>query len=181
MSDPVVAALAADLTLAELAEATLKSPVVAFRATLLDKSSSANWLVGWHQDTALPLVQHHETAGWGPWAIKHGVRYAHAPAAVLDRVVALRVHLDDSDEANGPLLVLPGSHCDGVLDDDQIRSRARSIEPATCTAPAGSVVIMRPLIVHASSKVRNARRRRVLHIEYASKLELDQRLEIAIV
>jgi hypothetical protein len=45
------------------------------RATLFDKSPTANWLVVWHQDTALPVQERREAPGWGPWSVKDGVIY----------------------------------------------------------------------------------------------------------
>jgi hypothetical protein len=39
---------------------------------------------------------------------------------------------------------------------------------------------MRPLAVHASSKVRIDRPRRVVHIEYAADVRLDRDLELAV-
>jgi len=39
-------------------------------------------------------------------------------------------------------------------------------------------VSMRPLLVHASSKATERARRRVLHIEYAASLRLEQDLEL---
>src|SRR5438045_7772572 len=138
-----------------------------FRATLFDKSATANWLVVWHQDTALPLKERREKTGWGPWSVKEGVNYAHAPASALEQVVALRVHLDDSTSENGPLRVLPGTHNLGVLNDEQIHGLSEKIAEVECLAPRGGVLAMRPLIVHASSKSRIETPRRVLHIEYA--------------
>jgi ectoine hydroxylase-related dioxygenase (phytanoyl-CoA dioxygenase family) len=91
-----------------------------YHATLFDKSPTSNWLVVWHQDTALPLRERKALAGWGPWSVKEGVNYAHAPASALRQVLALRVHLDDSTEHNGPLRVLPGTHTRGVLSDEEI-------------------------------------------------------------
>ncbi len=38
---------------------------------------------------------------------------------------------------------------------------------------------MRPLIVHASSKSRSEKARRVLHIEYAASWVTEDRLELA--
>lgn len=74
-----------------------------FRATLFEKSQSSNWLVVWHQDTALPLRERKDIPGWGPWSVKDGVTYAHAPASALSRVLALRVHLDDSTAVKWPV------------------------------------------------------------------------------
>jgi len=100
-----VAALASDPKLLEIARQILAYEARPFRATLFDKSPSSNWLVVWHQDTALPLLERREVLGWGPWSVKEGVIYAHAPATALEQVLALRVHLDESSDRNGPLRV----------------------------------------------------------------------------
>jgi hypothetical protein len=47
-----------------------------FRATLFDKSPDKNWLVAWHQDTALPLRERNDSPDWGPWSVKAGLLYA---------------------------------------------------------------------------------------------------------
>lgn len=165
---PAIVSLAADSRLLALAAEALACQPVAFGATLFDKSSDANWLVAWHQDRALPIVERSEAAGWGPWSQKDDVLYANAPATALEKVVALRVHLDDSTPDNGPLRVLPGTHTLGVLSDAQIHDAARRIEPVTCTVERGAVIVMRPLTVHASSKGTTTASRRVLHLEYAA-------------
>ena len=117
--------------------------------------------------------------GWGPWSIKEGVRYAHAPAHALKEVLALRLHIDDSTLENGPLKVLPGTHTQGVFSDDQIHSLSEEIQPVDCIASKGGVVAMRPLLIHASSKSKSDQRRRVLHIEYTSAESFD-RLQLAV-
>lgn len=150
-----------------------------FRATLFNKSAVSNWLVAWHQDTALPVKQRIDDPGWGPWTVKSGVLHAIAPASALAMVVALRVHLDDSTELNGPLRVLPGTHADGVLSHDEIQQRAAEVAPVTCIASTGSVVAMRPLVIHASSKATTNDPRRVLHIEYATSGDLGAGIELA--
>lgn len=175
-----VGKLATDTTLMEIAHQLLGAEARPFRATLFDKSPSSNWLVVWHQDRALPLRERHERVGWGPWSVKEGVIYAHAPAAALEQILALRVHLDDSTDKNGPLRVLPGTHIMGVLTDDAIEQLASQIEAVDCLVPAGGVVAMRPLIVHASSKSLTDMPRRVLHIEYAADLVIADHLELAL-
>jgi ectoine hydroxylase-related dioxygenase (phytanoyl-CoA dioxygenase family) len=175
-----VAEIAKDPRLMEIVRPALGSSAVPFHATLFEKTPDANWLVVWHQDTALPLERRNERAGWGPWSIKEGVTYAHAPATALSNVLALRLHLDHSTETNGPLRVLPGTHSLGVLTDDAIHELSHQIAPVDCLAGAGGIVAMRPLIVHASSKSLNDAPRRVLHIEYASSLEIEQDMKIAI-
>jgi hypothetical protein len=162
-----IASLARDPRLTTIASVNLGGPARPFGATLFDKSPQANWLVAWHQDTALPVRERIDISGWGPWSVKHGVQYAHAPASALAMVVALRVHLDDSTSDNGPLRVIPNSHTCGVLTDDLVRELVGRSAPATCLVNRGGVVAMQPLIVHASSKVLTNAPRRVIHIEYS--------------
>ena len=151
-----------------------------FRATLFDKSPVSNWLVIWHQDTALPFRERRDKSGWGPWSVKDGVNYAHAPARALERTIALRVHLDDSAVDNGPLRVLPGTHKLGVLTDDEIQMKAEQTPAIDCLVWRGGVLAMRPLIVHASSKSSSELPRRVLHVEYATSRFMDDGMELAI-
>lgn len=178
---PVFTQFAQDERLLAIAKEILGGTAVPFRATLFDKSPDSNWLVVWHQDTALPLRARQDTPGWGPWSVKDGVIYAHAPARVLDDIVALRLHLDDSVAENGPLRVLPGTHRMGVLDDAAIHDLAQKITPDECMVPRGGVLAMRPLTVHASSKSHSGLSRRVLHIEYAASTTIAaDELELAI-
>jgi ectoine hydroxylase-related dioxygenase (phytanoyl-CoA dioxygenase family) len=170
MRNAGVATLARDSRLIAMAREVLGSAAIPFRATLFDKSPASNWLVVWHQDTALPVRERRKVPGWGPWSIKDGVVYSHAPAGALEQVLALRLHLDDSVAENGPLRVLPGTHTLGVLSDEGLHD----------LAPRGGVLAMRPLVVHASSKSQSNAPRRVLHIEYAVSSAIADGLELAI-
>jgi ectoine hydroxylase-related dioxygenase (phytanoyl-CoA dioxygenase family) len=175
-----VAKVATDPRLLEIARAVLSSEPFPFRATLFDKSPNANWLVVWHQDTALPLRDRRDMPGWGPWSIKEGIVYAHAPASALCRVLALRVHLDESTTQNGPLRVIPGSHRKGLLTDDEVHELATTAPSVDCPVPLGGVLAMRPMLVHSSSKSKAQNARRVLHIEYATSSTVGDGLELAI-
>jgi ectoine hydroxylase-related dioxygenase (phytanoyl-CoA dioxygenase family) len=175
-----VNALARDQRLLGMARRILGNDAMPFKATIFDKSTTANWLVVWHQDTALPLKNRRDNPEWGPWSVKDGVTYAHAPAHALERVLALRVHLDDSMAENGPLRVLPGTHVQGVLTDNAIHDLSTQIQAVDCPVPKGGVLAMRPLIVHASSKSLTDHPRRVLHIEYAETAMIADGLELAL-
>jgi ectoine hydroxylase-related dioxygenase (phytanoyl-CoA dioxygenase family) len=165
---PAFEEIAKQPKLMDLARAALGPSAFPYRATLFDKSQKSNWLVVWHQDTALPVCEKCDTPGWGPWSVKDSVTYAHAPAAVLAQVLALRVHLDDSTSENGPLRVLPRTHELGVLDDDGLYSLSNKTDAVDCQVAAGGIIARKPLLVHASSKSRSSAPRRVLHIEYAA-------------
>lgn len=175
-----VAAVARDARILRIAQSILGNDAIPFRATLFDKSPTANWLVVWHQDTALPLVKRRDTEGWGPWSVKDGVTYAHAPASALSQVLALRIHLDDSTVINGPLRVLRGTHTLGLLTDEQLHELSVRTAAVDCLSAAGGILAMRPLVVHSSSKSQSPLPRRVLHIEYASHRQIADALELAI-
>lgn len=188
LADPHAARVARDPRLLRIARKILGAGAVPFRATLFEKPAASNWLVVWHQDTALPVVERFEAPGWGPWSVKQGIVYAHAPAWALARVVALRLHLDASLADNGPLRVLPGTHRLGVLSDEEVASRARDAEATECVCGQGAVLAMRPLLIHASSKASATASstaaapepRRVLHIEYADGLTLAPGVTLAV-
>jgi len=180
MANPRVAAFARHDRLVTIAESVLGAGAWPFRATFFDQSSGTNWLVPWHQDTALPLQSRRDTPGWGPWSVKEGITYAHAPTRALKHILALRIHLDDSTEQNGPLRVLPGTHNRGVLSDAEVEQVAKQLSPVACLVPKGGVILMRPLLIHASSKSHTEARRRVLHIEYASHDKIGDGLYLAV-
>lgn len=179
LCSPPVASLASDPRLSRIAASVLRRPAIPFRATLFNKSNTANWSVAWHQDTALPLRTRFEAPGWGPWSVKAGVLYAHAPTGALERVIALRVHLDDSVHTNGPLRVLPGTHLLGVLSDEEIAHVAQIAHAADCVVARGGVLAMRPLLIHSSPRVEVTASRRVLHIEYVDSLTFGPKIELA--
>jgi ectoine hydroxylase-related dioxygenase (phytanoyl-CoA dioxygenase family) len=181
MSHPDVKAVANDFRLIQIAARLLKHRAVPFRATFFNKSAAVNWPVGWHQDTVLPLVSRFESFEWGPWSEKAGVLFARAPTWALSRIIALRVHLDDSRADNGPLRVIPASHQLGVLSSEQISAITHERKHVECIIDRGGVLVMSPLLIHSSRRARLTLPRRVVHIEYADALRLgdDQHLATA--
>jgi ectoine hydroxylase-related dioxygenase (phytanoyl-CoA dioxygenase family) len=177
---PAISSLALDSQLIAPVREVLGQDAFPFRATFFDKSPESNWLIVWHQDTALPVQARRDLAGWGPWSVKEGIHYAHAPADSLSQVLALRIHLDDSTASNGPLRILPGTHLMGVMDDDRLHDLATKIAPVDCIVLRGGIIAMRPLTVHASSKSQAEAPRRVLHIEYAASASIAEPLALAV-
>src|SRR5436305_13552372 len=70
MGQAAVGRVARDERLLGIARESLGSTAVPYRATLFEKSGESNWLVVWHQDTAVPLCERFDVPGWGPWSIK---------------------------------------------------------------------------------------------------------------
>lgn len=164
---PAVAALACSARLLDLVRPHLSSEPLAVRAIYFDKSPETNWLVPWHQDLTLALYVRMETPGFGPWSNKDGIPHVQPPVDLLQQMLTIRLQLDDADEASGALRVLPGTHRLGRLSSERIQElRAQQLD-FLCVASAGDALLMRPLLLHASSRSTSTRHRRVLHIEYA--------------
>lgn len=173
---PAVRALATSLSVRSIAEAVLGPECFAVRAILFDKTPAANWKVIWHQDVTIAVRERADAAGFGPWSEKDGVVHVQPPAELLERMLAVRVHLDDCGRENGPVRVLPRSHRVGRLSAAAIDDWRRGGEPVDCLAERGGILAFRPLLLHASSAATVAAHRRVVHIEFAAD-ELPPPLE----
>jgi hypothetical protein len=166
---PEVRQLAESPRIRAWVEPVLGPGAFAVRGLLFDKPAHANWTVPWHQDLTIAVRERMEVPGFSAWSVKSGVVHVQPPIAVLERMLAVRLHLDDCGEANGPLRVLPGSHRHGRLDKDAIRWWRERVDAVPCLAPRGGIVLMRPLLLHASSPARCPAHRRVIHLEFAAE------------
>ena len=96
---------------------------------------------------------------------------------VSKNTFSMRIHLDDTTSKNGALKVIPGSH-NKRLNDDEIRLISENSMPFVREVNSGGVQLLKPLLLHASSKTTVKKRRRVLHLEFSS-VELPNGLEYA--
>jgi ectoine hydroxylase-related dioxygenase (phytanoyl-CoA dioxygenase family) len=140
------------------------------RGLMFDKTPQANWKVAWHQDRSIAVAGRGsaDVPGFGPWSTKSGVTHVQPPANVLECMVTVRLHVDDCGADNGPLRVVPGSHRAGILAPADVERLPRERGEIACAVPRGGALLMRPLLLHASSAATTPRRRRVIHIEYSS-------------
>jgi hypothetical protein len=165
---PVVADLVRSPRLLALAAPHLPCEPLPVRAIYFDKSAGANWLVPWHQDLTLALRARAEVPGFGPWSTKDGIPHVQPPIEFLQKMLTVRLHLDEADESNGALRVVPGSHRFGRLSAERIQELRSQQAEVLCSVSAGAALLMRPLLLHASGRSTSTGHRRVLHIEYAA-------------
>jgi ectoine hydroxylase-related dioxygenase (phytanoyl-CoA dioxygenase family) len=173
---PAVKAFANLASVRILVKSILGAEAFAVRGLLFDKTPSANWKVAWHQDLTIAVRQRSEVAGYGPWSIKAGVQHVQPPTSVLEGMLTMRLHLDNCSDSNGPLRVLPGSHRAGKLSATDIKAWCKRVPAVNCIAKCGSALLMRPLLLHASSTAQEPGHRRVIHLEFAAR-PLDGNLQ----
>jgi len=161
-------ALAAHPAVRALPEALLGGHAFVVRAILFDKTADTNWKVPWHQDRTIAVRNRCDHPGFGPWSTKDGVVHVEPPASVLERMVTVRVHIDDCGPDNGPLRVLPGTHRLGRLDAPSIEHAKATIPESICTVARGGIIAFAPLLLHASSPALVPEHRRVVHLEFAA-------------
>jgi ectoine hydroxylase-related dioxygenase (phytanoyl-CoA dioxygenase family) len=164
---PEIQKLAESEPVRELARAVLGNTAFAVRGILFDKIPEANWKVPWHQDVTIAVQEREEIEGFGPSSTKAGVLHVQPPARVLERMISIRLHLDACDESNGALHVIPRSHCSGRIAEAEIPSVLAKSPPHVCAVDRGGAMLMRPLLLHASSASQAPAHRRVIHLDFA--------------
>src|ERR1700730_9254260 len=169
-----IQALATSSSVREIMEAILGPECFAFRGIFFNKTRTSNWKVASHQDLTIAVHERKNVEGFGPWTMKAGVLHVQPLCEVMAGMLAIRLHLDESGWDNGPLRVIAGSHSAGRLSGEQISTWSKE-ESVTCTVPRGGALVIRPLVLHASSASANTKSRRVIHLEFAAA-ELPQGL-----
>lgn len=137
------------------------------KSIYFDKPKQSNWFVAYHQDLTISVDHKTEINGFGPWTVKQNQFAVQPPLTILENIFTIRIHLDDTDEDNGALKVIPGSHAKGIYRPETIDW---SVEKEFfCNVKKGGIMIMRPLLLHASNRTTNDNQRRVIHIEFSNK------------
>ena len=165
---PLVTSIAHRLKEELIAAGTLPGTAVAIQAIAFDKTPHTNWKVAWHQDLMFPLASPATASGYELPVKKAGIDYARPPLPVLEALLAVRLHLDPCGPANGPLKVCAGSHRHGLIDSRRCADWAATRGETPALAGEGEAILMRPLLLHASSQATEPAHRRVLHLVYHS-------------
>lgn len=147
---------------------------MAVKSIYFDKPEKSNWYVAYHQDLPISVDKKIKIAGFGPWTTKKNQFAVQPPLPILENMYTIRVHLDDTDENNGALKVIPKSHAKGIYRPETIDWNVETEE--ICKVERGGAMIMKPLILHGSNRTTNGKKRRVIHIEF-SEMELPGELQ----
>lgn len=168
LDQPIVREAAFFLRAQLIESGFLLRAAVAIQAIAFDKTPSANWKVTWHQDVMFPFARPVSAPGFDLPTKKGGIDYARPPRPVLEKMLVVRLHLDDCDATSGPLRISPGSHRHGILKSTKIPYILEQCGEADCLAKTGEALLMSPLLLHASSPATIPTHRRVLHLVYHS-------------
>lgn len=149
--------------------ANLSAEAIAVQCTLFDKSPARNWLVSLHQDLSIPVSRRVDSPECSAWSMKEGQLYVQPPATILDQLLAVRVHVDPCPAESGALRIVPGSHTFGRLELARAAELRADRGEQTVPVSRGGALLMRPLLLHASSKASTRSPRRVLHFVFGPR------------
>jgi len=135
------------------------------KSIYFDKPEKSNWFVAWHQDLTISVDKKVDVPGFKNWTTKSGNFAVQPPVEILQDNFTIRIHLDDTDETNGALKVIPGSARKGVRDPQEIN--IANDASTCCQVNAGGIMIMKPLLMHASDRTISDKCRRVIHLEFS--------------
>lgn len=166
LDEPWCAALARRLRAHARVAHAIPRTHLAVQCTSFEKSVERNWLVPVHQDLAIPVAARIDHPALGAWSNKGGTWFVQPPPEVLASLVALRLHIDDCGADDGPLHVVAASHRQGRIDEARAVAWRNERGSVACPMARGGALLMRPLLLHASSKATGASRRRVLHFVF---------------
>jgi hypothetical protein len=166
---PEIADLAHSQEISDLARSVLGEVFFPVRGILFDKIPAANWKVPWHQDVTIAVRKRVDIERFGPWTMKAGVQHVQPPPSMLEKMVSIRLHLDLCEESNGALRVIPGSHRHGRIPETEIPRFILNYPERVCAVGRGGALLMRPLLLHASSPSSSPAHRRVVHLDFASE------------
>lgn len=148
----------------------------AVKSIYFDKPPASNWFVAYHQDLTISVDKKLDIEGYGPWTVKQNQFAVQPPLDILENIFTLRIHLDDTDENNGALKVIPGSNTKKIYRPETVDWTIET--EVACNISKGSAMLMKPLLLHSSGRTTNNNRRRVIHIEFSNK-ELPEGLSWA--
>lgn len=163
----IIGKLVTSGTLLEIANEFAPDEVRPTRVILFDKSPERNWSVGWHQDRTIAVAKRSAVDGYSVWSKKGGEWHVEPPFQVIEQTITLRLSVDPTTEHNGALEVIPGSHLEGRLNNEQTKSLAHKNEPDVIETGEGDVVILSSAVIHRSRPSKANSRRRVLQIDYS--------------
>jgi ectoine hydroxylase-related dioxygenase (phytanoyl-CoA dioxygenase family) len=141
------------------------------KSIYFDKPGNSNWYVAYHQDITISVDKKMNIEGFESWTVKQNQFAVQPPLEFLQDNFTVRIHLDDTNELNGALKVIPKTHNRGILRSDSIESDKQKEQ--TCNVMQGGIMLMHPLLMHASGKTINNQKRRVIHIEFSNKILPD--------
>lgn len=136
------------------------------KSIYFDKPESSNWYVAYHQDLTISVDTKIELENFGPWTKKHHQYAVQPPIEILENISTIRIHLDDTDENNGALNVIPKSHLQKIYRPETIDWNVE--KEVSCSVNKGGIMLMKPLTLHSSKRTTNNKKRRVIHIEFSN-------------
>ncbi|HLP63105.1 phytanoyl-CoA dioxygenase family protein [Flavobacterium sp.] len=153
--------------LSTLIKTTFSDDYFISKSIYFDKPEKSNWFVSYHQDLTISVNKKVELENFKNWTLKQNQYSVQPPESILKDNFTIRIHLDTTTKDNGALKVITKSHQKGIIRTEDFNFENE--DETLCEVKKGGIMLMKPLLFHASNKTTNNNRRRVIHIEFSKQ------------
>jgi ectoine hydroxylase-related dioxygenase (phytanoyl-CoA dioxygenase family) len=120
------------------------------KSIYFDKPEKSNWFVAYHQDLTISVDKKATIENYENWTIKQNQFAVQPPKEILEQNFTIRIHIDQTTKENGALKVINKSNKKGIVRTENINFENET--ETICEVEKGGIMIMKPLLFHASSK-----------------------------
>lgn len=120
--------------------------------TFFNCDTQTEWGLQLQREVHIPVARRVAVTGWRNWTVRQGIPHVQAPEVVLQRLLAVRLHVDHCAGEDVALRLVPSSH----------RLPREHAEAIACAGPRGSGLVMSPLVLHGAGRSPRGAVRRVL-------------------
>ncbi|PHS42037.1 MAG: phytanoyl-CoA dioxygenase [Robiginitomaculum sp.] len=139
------------------------------RALVFNKSTDTNWGVPWHQDRVISVKDKHDVKGYKNWTKKSGVWHVEPPVDILEKMVFVRIHLDENTKNNGCMEIALRTHKFGYIPAHAQANIIASAQTELSVANKGDILVVKALILHRSRQSKSGDTRRTLRVDYTNQ------------
>jgi ectoine hydroxylase-related dioxygenase (phytanoyl-CoA dioxygenase family) len=115
------------------------------KSIYFDKPKESNWFVSYHQDLTISVDKKIDTQGFKLWTLKQNQFAVQPPIQILKDNFTIRIHLDDTNEENGALKIIPKSHNKDIYTPEKINEQIKN--EYVCKVKKGGIMLMKPLLL----------------------------------
>lgn len=131
------------------------------------KSPQTNFYTNPHQTITITVKERHQVDGFSGWSAREGVTSVMSPLHILKNMLSIKICLGDSNQQNGGIRVIPGSH-KKILTIQERNFLIDNTLPVNVNAKQGDCQILKPLILKAFQNNKSYQNAPVIQLDFCN-------------